>query len=204
MLGCSKNAPCPVGGSVDSNSSTNLNLVKRPAAIQLLDLDGQPFDLWLQSPSAIQTSQAITVVVFTRSDCPIANRFAPEISRLCEKYQPQGVNFFLVYVDPREQPTAIRRHLQEYNYPCAGLRDPLHTLVAHCEATTTPEAVVFNREKAIAYQGRISDFYAGLGQPRAEATTHDLAEAIKATVEGRPCDPPRTRAFGCVIGDLKN
>ena len=78
-----------------------------------------------------------------------------------------------------------------------------HTLVAYCQAKTTPEAVVFNAEKAIVYQGRINDLYADLGQPRAEATTHDLDEALAATVQGRPCAVSRTRAFGCAIGDLK-
>ena len=58
----------------------------------------------------------------------ISNRFAPEIRRLYERYHPQGANFYLIYVDPREQPETIGKHLREYEYPCQGLRDPEHTL----------------------------------------------------------------------------
>src|SRR5438105_4490207 len=98
----------------------------RVNSLGLLDLDGRPFALWKPNQGAI------TVVLFTRTDCPIANRCAPEIHRLYETYHRQGVEFFLVYVDPREPPEAIHRHMKEYDYHCQGLRDPRHTLVAHC------------------------------------------------------------------------
>ena len=164
--------------------------------IRLLDLDDQPFDLW-------KTQAAVKVVVFARSDCPISNRCAPEIRRLYDAYQSRGVEFYLVYVDPREQPEAIRRHMREYEYPCQGLRDPKHTLVAHCGATTTPEAVVFDQNHTMVYRGRVDDRYVDFGQARAEPTTHDLADAIESTVLGRSVANPRTQAVGCLIADLK-
>lgn len=172
-----------------------------PAAsttIRVLDVDGAPRGLWPIDRSPI------TVVVFTRTDCPVSNRFAPEIRSLHESWHPRGVEFYLVYVDPREQPAAIRKHLSDYRYPCGALRDPEHTLVAYCHATTTPEAAVFNQDHDIVYLGRISDLYADLGNRRPDATRHDLAEAIAATVEGRPVATPRTSPVGCVIADLKN
>jgi peroxiredoxin len=163
--------------------------------IRLLDLDGQSFDLW-------QKPHTATVVLFARSDCPISNRSAPEVRRLYDEFQARGVQFYLVYVDPREQPEAIRRHLQEYNYPCPALRDPKHTLVAHCGATITPEAVVFNQNRDMMYRGRIDDLYADFGEARTEATTHDLRDAIESTLSGREIANPRTKAVGCLIKDL--
>ena len=182
-------------GMFGCNKDVAGRLGQRP--IRLLDLDGQPYDLW-QKPGAI------TVVLFTRSDCPISNRCAPEIRRLCDAYQSRGVEFYLVYVDPSEQPDAIRRHLREYQYPCQGLRDPRHTLVAHCGATTTPEAVVFGQNRVMIYRGRVDDLYVDFGQARAEPTTHDLADAIESTLLGRSVASPRTQAIGCLIADLKD
>ncbi len=164
--------------------------------IRLLDLEGQPFDLW-------QDPRSITVVLFSRSDCPISNRYAPEIRRIYDEYKPQGVEFYLVYVDPSEQPDAIRRHIQEFGYPCQALRDPKHSLVAHCGVTITPEAVVFNQNRDMIYRGRINDLYADFGQARSEPTTHDLADAIESTLSGRSVANPRTKAIGCLIKDLK-
>jgi thiol-disulfide isomerase/thioredoxin len=182
-----------VGCVNDSRDSVGLG----QRMVRLLDLDGQPFDLW-------QKSGAVTVVLFARSDCPISNRYAPEIRRLCEEYQPRGVAFYLVYVDPREQPDAIRRHLQEYGYPCQGLRDPKHTLVAHCGATITPEAVVFNQTRDMIYRGRVNDLYVDFGQARTGPTNHDLEDAIESTLLGRSVANPRTKAIGCLIKDLKD
>jgi hypothetical protein len=164
----------------------------------LFDLDGKAFDFWKQ----VQTR--LTVVVFTRSDCPISNRFAPEIRRLYDKHQPQGVDFYLVYIDPRETPDRIRRHLTEFAYPCSALHDPRHALVQHCNATRTPEAALFNRDGKLVYVGRINDLYLDLGSPRAAPTTHDLDSAIESTVAGRPVAAPRTEAVGCPIADLKD
>lgn len=166
-------------------------------ASDVLDLDGHPFDCLADSAGNI------LVVIFSRTDCPISNRFAPEIRGLVERFRPRGVEFFLVYVDPAETPDVIRRHLSEYHYPCRALRDPKHALVAHCSATTTPEAVVFNKDREITYRGRINDLYVELGQPRPVATTHDLADAIEAAFAGSPVANRVTKPVGCPIADLR-
>jgi hypothetical protein len=170
--------------------------VKGPVQSQLLDLQEKPFDLWANS------SAAVTVAIFTRTDCPISNRYAPEIRRLYEQYHPKGAEFYLIYVDPREQPEQIRKHLREYDYPGTALRDPGHTFVVQCGATITPEAIVFARKYSISYRGRIDDLYTEVGQPRDQATTHDLADAIESTLQGKPVANPRTKAIGCLIADL--
>jgi AhpC/TSA family len=167
------------------------------AAIRLLDVDGLPRGLWPNDQSSV------TVAVFTRSDCPISNRYAPDIRQLYERFHPRGVEFYLVYVDPRETPAAIRDHLKEYEYPCPALRDPEHRLVATTGATVTPEAVVFDAGRQLSYRGRIDDVNIALGSSRATATKHDLADAIEATLAGKPVAEPVTEAVGCIIADLK-
>lgn len=163
----------------------------------LLDASDKPFDLWSD------TSAKATVVIFTRSDCPVSNRYAPEVRRLYEEFEPQGVRFFLVYVDPKETAATVQAHLAEYEYPCAGLRDPEHHLANETGATVTPEAVVFDAERQITYRGRIDDLFASFGKLRDEPTSHDLADALAATLAGEPVAVPRTEAVGCYIGDLK-
>lgn len=166
-------------------------------SLRLVDLDGKPFNLRHSSQGPVR------VVLFTRSDCPISNRNAPEMKSLYENYHSKGVDFYLVYVDPDEKPEAIREHLREFKYPCPGICDPQHTLVAQTGATVTPEAVVFSRDWQIAYRGRVNDQYVDLGTARPAASKHDLQEAIEATLAGRPVAEPVTRAIGCYIGDLK-
>jgi len=167
-------------------------------ALRLLDVDGKPFDLQKSSAGKVH------VVLFTRSDCPVSNQLAPEVRMLFEMLHPQGVDFYLIYVDPNEKPEVIRQHLREYQYPCPGIRDPEHTLVAQTGATVTPEAVVFDRDWHIAYRGRINNEYVQVGKSRTTAVKHDLQEAIEAALADRPVPEAVSRhAIGCYIGDLK-
>lgn len=181
---------------VQLSSTDQTSAAVTPGSIRLLDLDGKRFDLWNAGQSRVR------VVLFTRSDCPISNRYAPEVRRIYDTFHPRGVDFYLIYVDPSEQPAEIRNHLREYEYPCPGLRDPEHTLVALTGATVTPEAVVFDGNRNIIYRGRINDLYVDLGKSRAEPTKNDLQDAIEATLAGQPVAEPVTTAVGCYIGDL--
>lgn len=165
--------------------------------IRLLDLDGMPRDLWPAGEAKI------TVAIFVRSDCPISNRYAPDIRRLHKDFHARGVDFNLIYVDPQEEPDAIRAHLKEYDFPCPGLRDPKHVLVSATGAHVTPEAVVFDVDRKITYRGRIDDRHINLGTSRSVVTTHDLADAIAAMLDGKPVARPVTRAVGCYIADLE-
>jgi hypothetical protein len=108
-----------------------------------------------------------------------------------------------VYVDPDESPDEIRRHLTEYKYPCAGLRDPSHTLVRATGVSVTPEAVVYNAAHDIVYRGRINNLYEAYGKARDAATTHDLADAIENTLAGNPVAERTVEAVGCPIADLR-
>ena len=97
----------------------------------------------------------------------------------------------------------VRKHLEEYKYPCAALQDPEHKFAKECGATVTPEAVVFDQQHRKAYHGRIDDRFDRYGDAKAEATTHELADAIAAVVEGRPVATPAAEAIGCYIDDLR-
>src|SRR5216117_140562 len=54
------------------------------------------------------------VFLFTSTDCPISNRYAPEVRRIVSTFASQGVAFRLVYPNPAEQPPAIREHIAAF------------------------------------------------------------------------------------------
>ena len=86
----------------------------------------------------------MTVLIFVSTDCPVSNRYAPEIKRLHDEFTSRGVRFRLVYPNPLDNEAAISKHLQEYGYPQIAQRDRDHTLVKMAGATITPEAAVFD------------------------------------------------------------
>jgi len=144
-----------------------------------------------------------TVLLFTRADCPISNKFAPEVARLCERWTARGVAWFLVYVDPARGDDEVRAHVKEYGYGARVVVDRRHDLVKRFGATITPEAALLAKDGTLVYLGRIDDRFVELGRERPAATRHDLRNAITALVAGKPVSPSRTQAVGCFIADMK-
>lgn len=143
------------------------------------------------------------VLLFVRTDCPITNRYAPELGRIAQEFAARGVEFWLIYPDPAETESAISQHKLEYKLPGTPLRDPQHVLVKRAEATISPQAAVFDHAGNLTYSGRIDDRYVAFGKARAAPTTHDLEAAITATLDGKPVKEARTHSVGCYLSDVK-
>ncbi len=142
------------------------------------------------------------VVLFVTTDCPIANRYAPEIEKIRAEYEPKGARMTLVHVDPGLSNQEANRHASAYALQAPVVMDRKHELVSATGARITPEAFVIDRSGKICYRGRINDQFAGYGERRAEPRTHDLRNAIDAVLEGRTVKNPVTTPIGCLIPDL--
>lgn len=142
------------------------------------------------------------VLLFVRSDCPISNRYAPEIERLYEKYSRQGVDFRLVYPEAGLTRGAMDKHRREYGYTIPALLDAGHQYVTRAQARVTPEAAVFVRARLI-YSGRIDDWYVDIGKATPQATHRDLDEVLAAVVAGKAVSARQTKAIGCAIEKLQ-
>jgi hypothetical protein len=164
-----------------------------PAPAGVHDLEGRRFELQAASEARA------TVLVFTDTQCPIANAYAPEIRRLAEEFVPRGVRFFLVYADPERSADDVRAHRAAFAYPMPALLDPDHELVRRAGATRTPEASVFLPDGSLVYRGRIDDRYVDFGKQRAAPTKHDLGTALEAVLSGARPAHPWPPAVGCAI-----
>jgi len=160
-----------------------------------------PFDLAGKAVDPFSPGSKLTVLLFVRTDCPLSNRYAPEIQRLAGQYTSDGVNFWLVYPDRAETAASIRKHLAAYGYTLPALRDTHHYLVRRAEATVTPEAAIFRGGKLL-YHGRIDNRVHDFGETRVVVTAHDLEDAIAAALDDKPI-PPALQAVGCYISDLQ-
>lgn len=176
--------------SAERKGSSHTN----PAA---LDLSGQSV-----APFARADAKAL-VFIFISVECPISNRYAPEIKRLDEKFAKAGVRLWLVYPDPDTTVDAIKQHQKDYQLPDKVLRDPHHSLVRFAGVRVTPETAVFLPNGRLVYRGRIDNRYVALGRERPEATRHELREVLEAIVQGKPSPYASAPAVGCYIADAK-
>jgi hypothetical protein len=167
------------------------------ADVRVRDLDDRPID-----PFKAPAGTKAMAFLFVSVECPISNRYAPEVRRLYDKFTAQGITFSLVYPNPVEPVAAIRRHLKDYGYPMRALRDPRHEFVKMAGATITPEAVVVDPHGRVLYRGRIDDRYVSLGLERPVATRRDLDEALTDITSGKAPRQATTQAVGCFIADF--
>jgi thiol-disulfide isomerase/thioredoxin len=138
------------------------------------------------------------VLLFIRSDCPISNRYAPELQRLYKRYSPGGIDFVLVYPEPGLSPAAMKEHGREYGYSIPAVLDANHQYVARAKAQVTPEAAVFVHGERV-YAGRIDDWYVDIGKSRAQPMQRDLEQEVSAILAGKIPRFHETKAVGCAI-----
>jgi hypothetical protein len=155
--------------------------------------------------SLAPSAAAVVVLFFAASDCPISNRYVPEIRRIEEKFAAQNVVLWFVYPNFGETPEGVKRHEAAYGAEEHILLDPNHQLVALAHTRVTPEAAVLvpdhpgGESLRPVFHGRIDDRYLSLGQERPKATQHDLERAIADVLQHRAVEPPNGPARGCGI-----
>ncbi len=160
-----------------------------------------PFDLGGSSVDPTSLDARASVFVFTRSDCPLANRYSPELRRLHDTYVGEGVRFWLVYPDPRLDLDSIRAHREEFHVPFEPLHDPNQVLVRKVGASISPEAAVLDGQGRLAYRGRIDDRFPEYGILR-PPEARDLDAAIRSVLNGTATGLTTTEAVGCYLSDL--
>lgn len=168
----------------------------RGAATYGLDLSGQPV------ASLTDAQTRAVVLLFAASDCPISNRYLPQMRRLQSEFGPRHVAFWVVYPNPGDTAGVIRQHQADYGKIAREIRDPDHALVKMAHAKITPEAAVFvpaGHGLREVYLGRIDNRYIDFGRQRPHATRHDLQNAISAVLQGRPAPPPDGPPVGCFL-----
>ena len=144
------------------------------------------------------------VLFFTATDCPIANRYVPEVERLAK--ENLGAAVWFVYPNPGDTAKEVLAHEARYAITGNVILDARQTLTHLAHATVTPEAAVFVPEKSglrEVYRGRIDDRYVGLGKERPQAMHHDLEDALHAVLKGRPVPAAGGPAVGCSIMPLE-
>jgi len=144
---------------------------------------------------------AVRVLVFTTTDCPIANSYAPRLVELACEWQSSDVEIVLVHVDADATAASVSAHASDYALPFPIVLDTQQQLVMRYGVTTTPEVVVLTRD-GMRYRGRIDDRWRGRGIDSQTAESHDLKDAVNALLRAEIPAVPRTEPVGCRLPAL--
>jgi peroxiredoxin len=139
------------------------------------------------------------VLFFLATECPISNRYAPEINRLVADYAANGVSFYGVHSDPDIGAQAVRQHAQDYGFNFPVLMDPTQILAGRTGVTMTLTAVILSPEGELLYRGRFDNRYLDFGKYRDVDIKPDLRNALAATLTGQKIAEPVTKPIGCAL-----
>jgi hypothetical protein len=142
------------------------------------------------------------VLFFVRADCPISNRYAPEIERIFKEYAQHGFDIHLVYSEPGLSADRIEAHQREYHLTAPAIADAAHRYIALAHIRTTPSAAVFVKGRLV-YDGRIDNRFVSFSKTRTSGIQHDLTSVLDLIEAGKTPPLRETTAIGCAVEEVQ-
>lgn len=142
----------------------------------------------------------LLIVLFSCNHCPYVIGSEDRMNELYATYCPKGVSMAVINSNEIENhPTDSFQHMlqrsEEKGFQFPYLRDESQQIALVYGALRTPHFYVFDDLRKLRYTGRMDDNPLEPGKQ----TTHELADALDALLEGK--DPPVavTNPIGCNI-----
>ncbi|HWN94147.1 MAG TPA: redoxin domain-containing protein [Methylomirabilota bacterium] len=144
----------------------------------------------------------VIVLVFLGPECPISQRYVPELNRIATQQKTNATEFYGVVSGRSVTRAKAAAFAREYAITFPVIVDEKLALARWLRPTHVPEAYVLRRDGDLMYHGRIDDGYAAIGKQRTVVQHRELRDAIAAVLAGRT--PPRIFAppVGCYFEEL--
>ena len=144
--------------------------------------------------------KAVLVVMFICNHCPYVQAVEDRIVSLQREYAPRGVQLVGICSNdptdyPDDHPTRLLARWREKGYGFPYLVDETQDVARSFLAVCTPDLYVFDRERRLAYHGRIDDNWKEPGK----VTRRELAAALDALLAGRRPALEQQHSLGCSI-----
>lgn len=141
----------------------------------------------------------VVVVVFTCNSCPVAQGYEPRIVEFTKAHAGAESKVAVVAINVNTAKAdalpAMKERAEKKKLPYPYLYDPTQEIARKYGALYTPEFVVLNKERKVAYLGSMDD-KAPPGEPKA----NHLEAAVKAVLAGKTPEKAETSAAaGCRI-----
>lgn len=141
----------------------------------------------------------VVVLVTQANGCPIVRNLAPPLRELTAKYEGRGVRFLMLNSAIQDSVEAIAKEKAEFAFDAPILKDADQRVGEQLGVTRTAEFIVVDPKTwEIAYRGPLDDRL-DYGSQKARADHTWAADAIDATLAGRPAVAATKQTAGCLI-----
>ena len=150
-------------------------------------VDGEDYSL-----ASTKGAKAV-VVFFTCNSCPVAVAYEDRLIEFANQYADKGVQLIAINCNNRtEDLAAMKKQSKENGFSFPYVFDASGQSARDYGARVTPHFFILDGDRRIAYRGAFDD---DMRKP----TTHYVAAAVDAILEGETPATTTTKAFGCGI-----
>jgi len=157
--------------------------------------------------SATDLKTSVVVLVSLANHCPWVRGMDPGLVKLVQQFKGQDVRIVGFAVNHRDDDRlpAMKEHARRAGYNFTYVYDESQQLGRELGATHTPEYFVFDAKRKLVYMGLLTNSPARVTRSgkisyiNGEPSQFYVADAIAATLAGKPVNPAETRAQGCTV-----
>ena len=175
-------------------ATNNLKIGSHAPDFNLPGIDGKEYSL-----NSFADKNAL-IIIFSCNHCPYVQAYEERMKQIQDDYQQKGVTVIAINSNedvnyPDDSFENMKKRADEQNFNFLYLRDE-DQLVAHAyDATHTPEIFLFDKERKLAFHGKIDDNW----QEPSKVQNHYLRNALDELLEGNEISVPETFTIGCTI-----
>jgi peroxiredoxin len=175
--------------------ATNTLKIGSPAPdFNLPGIDGKKYSL-----SSFKDKNAI-IFIFSCNHCPYVQANEDRIRQIQKDYKDKGVEVIAINSNddkgyPEDSFDNMKKRAAEKKFNFLYLRDDDQSVAQAYDATHTPEIFLFDKERKLAFHGKIDDNW----QEPNKVQNPYLRNALDELLAGKEISVPETFTIGCTI-----
>jgi len=175
--------------------ATNTLKIGSPAQdFNLTGIDGKNYSL-----NSFTNNKAL-IIIFSCNHCPYVQAYESRIKKIQEDYANKGVTVIAINSNedkgyPEDSFENMKKRAAEQKFNFLYLRDEDQSVARAYDATHTPEIFLFDKDRKLAFHGKIDDNW----QEPNKVQNQYLKNALDELLAGKEISVPETFTIGCTI-----
>ena len=175
-------------------ATNNLKIGSSAPEFNLPGIDEKDYSL-----SSFADKQAL-IIIFSCNHCPYVQAYEDRIKQIQDDYGDKGVVVAAINSNeakgyPEDSFENMKKCAAEQKFNFLYLRDEDQSVARAYDATHTPEIFLFDKERKLAFHGKIDDNW----QEASKVQNHYLRNALDELLAGKEISVPETFTIGCTI-----
>lgn len=142
----------------------------------------------------------ILLIIFSCNHCPYVQAYENRIIKIQSDYADKGLAVAAIASNddtkyPEDSFEEMKKRATEQGFNFLYLRDYTQATAKAFDATHTPEIFLFDKERKLAYHGKIDDNW----QDENAVKSTYLKDTIEELLAGKEVSVPETFTIGCTI-----